>query len=612
MTPSMLLQVQAEPDGGWSVRVSGLGERSAHGRLPAEQVGAVRGAVQAALEPAGVLLPDEVEVRAGEEAAGRALALVLQCSPAVIARVGEARGAAAAVGQPLVIGLDAQDPATWALPWELLALDEVPAEPEGRAMVVRLGPPGPAAAPGGSLRPLLWASDPDDLEVGALCAAVRTACEAAGLPAPERAETARLAAHEAAVLFVVSHGEGEEDLVRFLGPEGDLGGGAIGQALARLLPATVLCTVLVCDGDQRPARHAEALAERLLRGGARACLATGHRLPVQVAQDLTAALLDALGQGRGLVPALLHARAAVAALADPAPEARWWRLAISTGALDAVQWAPGPRLPSGWQPGPEARSLLLRALDHARRRQHRWLGCEHLVLAFLDDGQGLPASLLMPLHAEGAAVERFLARFRSRLDQPLLPSPRLDAVVTGLPAGFGVADLAHALVDAYPPRVRQVLGLLPDDGGIATRTDLRTLEALEPLVAPPAEPGAPASEHWRWVEVCGGPEDGRRVVLEPGDSLGRGFPRALATCRLYDRSSALDQALSSLHLGRRPDGALELAHRGWRRLSASGVLPLDEASVVRVGPDELLGLTKATWIWTVPMGVEEGGDDPSR
>ncbi|TNC29082.1 Clp protease N-terminal domain-containing protein [Amycolatopsis alkalitolerans] len=114
---------------------------------------------------------------------------------------------------------------------------------------------------------------------------------------------------------------------------------------------------------------------------------------------------------------------------------------------------------------PDARAVVVEAQEHARRLGHRYLGCEHLLLAVAGTGEPASAVLreygIIPDHVEEEIVRRTGlgggAGLFSDLDANALSAIGidLDAVRARIEASFGADALTRAAeaMDSRPRRV---------------------------------------------------------------------------------------------------------------------------------------------------------------
>jgi len=104
----------------------------------------------------------------------------------------------------------------------------------------------------------------------------------------------------------------------------------------------------------------------------------------------------------------------------------------------------------------EARTLVARAVEHAHRLGHRYVGPEHILIAAVSTGQ--PASAVLRAHGvTPELVEEEIVRLFGGLDKDALATIGidLDAVRARIEASFGPQALARAAQTAHrDPRRR--------------------------------------------------------------------------------------------------------------------------------------------------------------
>jgi hypothetical protein len=299
-------------------------------------------------------------------------------------------------------------------------------------------------------------------------------------------------------------------------------------------------------------------------------------------------LLGALAQGATVIEGVAAGRRAVAGLALPHPDGRWANFGLFVASLDplhggAVQatcWRP-----AGWpNPSPEAARVLADARLLAERTGAGFVGWEHLLRAL--DG----ASLDAPSVRLRVQLQRGLGEAEGRLGQlrPLAGgradwagTPRLRRLATQLRPGFTAGSLLRALT-AEPPWA----ALLQLDGeDVYEHPDFETVQTQA------GERTGTVSEPAAALEVVGGPEDGRRVALQPGQVLGRGGPKGAADHRLYGQAFLCDPFLSRAALVWQGD---RVEARKARRLRAGRWSVVEASCDLRVG--DVLALSSATHV----------------
>lgn len=241
-------------------------------------------------------------------------------------------------------------------------------------------------------------------------------------------------------------------------------------------------------------------------------------------------------------------------------------------------------------PGPEAARMIETAYVQAERSSSGFLGIEHLALALVEaPPRGPLVRLRYQFGARRRLLESRLGGWSPRQTEPLLPrpTPRLRRLGPRLSVGFSPEDLWHSLLEGAGATVRVLLD--------EPRRSLRASASL-----PDPELTEASDDTWREaegpadaLEVITGPEDGRLLLLRPGESLGRASGSRRAEHRLYDDTALTDAALSRRHLVWNADGKVTLR--------APVVYPRQDAGELELAIGDLLGLTRCTWV----QGVSE-------
>lgn len=164
-----------------------------------------------------------------------------------------------------------------------------------------------------------------------------------------------------------------------------------------------------------------------------------------------------------------------------------------------------------------------------------------------------------------------LARLTVREDEPggaFRPTPRLAALARVLTPGFDTEQLVSLLLAD------------PDGWG-------RWLD-------PDRDFGPPAAD----LAVLGGPEDGRRLDLSPGDVVGRSAPDRPGAA-LYADTVVTDGRVSRHHLVWHGDGRVEILGK----VSPLDAITAEPGGIRTVAIGELLAVTEATWL--VGVGPRE-------
>lgn len=550
MFEPLVLHVDADVDGGWRVALHPPSLRTTLAELSAERVAALKASVRAAFAPESLpaMLPPgrETAFARQEERAGRALAEVLHASLGMTSTLAEACARARASNRTLALLVDAHGEAE-TLPWELLAdaPDGTCLEAVGKAVILRTATGSPSEPRPGPWGWTLRATHGADPVVRSLENTIQRAATAAGMhplegsPPPGARQ----------LLFIAGHGEAEVQELALLTAEGAVApAAAIAQLGARITASLVV--VAVCDGAVPCADPATGLVSMLSRSGASAVLAPSGRVCAEATRSLCVALVEALGQGRTLVGAVADARRALRARAYARPEARWYRWALHI--TDSRQLEDEPSHPLsirsllGWPVlAPEAEISLQRALRIAHELGSGFLGVEHLALALVE-GPGEVSTFRWRAQLIGVreALTRQIAAYTLHPTTPMTPTPRLLALGQRLEPGARL-DLIWETLRAAPlwQALLRLRGQRPDrQPGEATVPTLP--DAIE--LASETEPAATPES--LWLEVLGGPEDGRVLCARAGDVLGRYSGESRATLSLYQATGASDPNLSRSHL----------------------------------------------------------------
>lgn len=609
----LLLQVLPEAGGAWLLTLGRPGAQAAVGRVDARRVDALLQQVEEELGPQCwpvlAVQGEDADLTEAEERAGRLLGAMLGEAPELARTLHRALGAAQISGQPLYLLIDARDPKARALPWECLAVHEqaVPLERGGEGLIARLAAARPPTGPtppvpsGRRLRPLLWRADPADPAVERLAQEVRVRCAQSGL-GEVTGSIPGAEGDDPLLLFLVGHGESVDQGLRLMAEGGSVAPGTVTHGLLPAVERAALVVLLVCEGGCRPPTGPDGLVDRLLLAGAAAVVSSEARLAEDAAVALLGGLVIALADGQPLLGVVGAARRAVAAGAWPWPESRWWRLTLTVGEASTLDWhLPAPPALPGWPADPELNDLLRAALAQAQARGHGWLGVEHLALA------------LDPLRLRGPRLRDLLRRHQaelaSRLDRfTAAPgptgacSPRLEAARRRLPDRFGLDELVEALVAELPDSLAIRLGLrrpaLPDLGSM--EPEASDSATREESLDPPLSALPPVG-----FEVLGGPEDGRRLALRPGEVLGRASEGHRLAVALYENRGGVDEFLSRTHLRAEGEGRYLLLRPGDMLLGEEKIRAPSGPVVLRGG--QVLGLTRATLLLALDEADTVGG-----
>lgn len=537
--------------------------------------------------PAGLLLAStDPALAAQERAAAELLAGLLDS--ASMRPVREALIAFAARQPSSTLAVEARTAALRALPWELLA-----ALPPGRSPLaveavsrIQAGPPPALPSPGGTLEVRLWISDPGDTTLAALAEAHRRVIES--LPGLSLSRVpADLSGGPTgpgpAVLHLLAHGQGLSR-VGLQAAGGARAADTVAAGLAAWSKGAALAVVDVCGGAQATEDPADGPAGRLLLAGVPAAVGPRTRWAAEASRAFCEGLYRAFGEGLELEAALARARLALRMLALPHESARWWTpqallctpLAGRIRPLRAV-----PSLPGFPRPGAAAVPLV-----QALGRAQGYLGVEHLLAAAAD-----PELVLSPALAPARPALQALARAfpPQPLGGPATPSPRVRALAAELSDGFGPTELIRTLAlvpwlaRAWDPAARARLLAPGEDDGRGTLP-------FEPVEAEPMPTGGGL-----WLEVEGGPDDGRILALRsPGEVLGRWDPGCpeVREHRLHTDRDDADRTLSRTHL--RWLGAGRVALGGATLLERGGAPPRRAAGELELRAGDRLVLGAST------------------
>lgn len=586
---------------GWRVSVGAPGGASERRVVSAEQVEQIRAETAAlwARRPAPVFVhePDAAWDRS-EERAGRVFReALLGAGPAasLFDRLWALAGRA-----PVVVLFDVSGEAA-AVPWELMTdAAGVPLEAGPGRLVVRAaaGEPSVSRAEAGGLRVLRWVSDPSDPHtLGRHAAALDRVFAGLDVVSVQDAAPGELIGRPEPgaldALHIVAHGMGSAEGFVLGVSQGQRSAGGAAHSLAPLLRDAAFTVLDVCGGAETPEDELQGLATRLVRAGTPVCVGPARRCAAKAAQQLAEGLYPALAAGQSLLEALAAGRRRVQAAGVPHPHHRWFHFQVHVSDLAAL----GVRLEAGggealpaWlvegvaSPERSVRALWEAARSIARQEQDGFVGLEHLLLA---GAQG-PGPV-------GRAVRRVfdLPARRSRLRERLSGlsawseraadeqgTPWLREVLGPVSARQGEEALWEAIVGAWHPGWTFLTGvdlprtlLFHASGGDFT-TDRG---------APVVEQGAAAVD----LAVVGGPEDGRRLGLVHGETIGRAGGGAEKL--LYAETSVVDAGVSRSHLVWQ-GGAVRGVQPAWlHRLGGERVGLWGEAVVVRVGEVVELG-----------------------
>lgn len=556
------IRIRSAPDGGWEFTFDAPGATTT-GLIGVEVARDLRR-----------------RARAGGAELPLALGQALGAAPALLAALVMWLEGARAAGRSPVLVWEAQPFDARSLPWELLALPGQGAlEREAGCVIARLRVEGGSESTpeAGELSALLWLEHPQSAESVELEATLSGVMAELGLPAPVRLRTGEISWVErdaARVLHLHGRAAALSSALRGTTLDGEGEFELLPPALGRSALA-VVHPVADPHGGEADLDH---LVSDLLQAGVPAVLVAQAPLSGVAASALCRGLYAALA-AEGSLPA-----AAAAARQSLGPEEPLLQLVVSNletlrqGALLRERWRP-----EGWpRPSSEAAALLQSAFEIASLTRSGFVGLEHLALTLARAGQGASAD----------RTRQLLILRRDQLREHLAayaPVPgrgadwrgtqRLRAYGGQLQAGFSPAALWRVVVEDAGPILREL--------------------ARGPTPTPSTQPvlagGDPSAPPARALQVIGGPEDGRILHLDAGQTLGRWSEGPGADHALYADTTLVDRYLSRQHLRWLGDGSVELLAPG-RLLVREGAREVLAKGLVRLVPDDLLILTRGTWL----------------
>ena len=238
-----------------------------------------------------------------------------------------------------------------------------------------------------------------------------------------------------------------------------------------------------------------------------------------------------------------------------------------SGALP-VWWPSRSDRPDRW-----LMNLCGRMEDIAVAHHHTHVGVEHLIDAMARERAAAgPVTLWVASH---------LNTHRARFAIPeLAPVDMSDAALH-----FTPRLMRSVKGPGYTVDVETVLSRLFSRGGLAA------VIGLERIPGGGAVPGGGAIIGF---EVIGGPEDGRRLRPETGQTIGREAPEEGPDVGLYGETALVDRRLSRQHLVWRGQGRIEmrrrgsLERRGHERVLGSQEVRLEVGDRLRLGSGTVL------------------------
>lgn len=560
------LTIEPTAGGSWRMTCRAPGEAAASARMETTRVRKLRAELDA--------------LAAGYDDPRDALSTLFESSPALAGVFGAARGAARSHGTSLLLVVEGGAGGIDELPWEGLGRSSPTSRETVEALAVaRLATRehvAPRIGAGLSTRVRVLG---DDTIGEQLRRRIDSTCIRHGLTASAPPSVGVPPDH-GLLLHLIVPGQRPDALLEMLS----------GPAAASIAPHVSRADLVVqwATGGYEQPGQGELITARILDLGARACFIPRFPIPVEQSGAFLDGLYGALAGGRALSDAVAAARRT---LPEHQRVTHGGVLTVVSVAAAASPVLRGERWPEGWpMPGPEAARMIETAYVQAERSSSGFLGIEHLALALVEaPPRGPLVRLRYQFGARRRLLESRLGGWSPRQTEPLLPrpTPRLRRLGPRLSVGFSPEDLWHSLLEGAGATVRVLLD--------EPRRSLRASASL-----PDPELTEASDDTWREaegpadaLEVITGPEDGRLLLLRPGESLGRASGSRRAEHRLYDDTALTDAALSRRHLVWNADGKVTLR--------APVVYPRQDAGELELAIGDLLGLTRCTWV----QGVSE-------
>jgi len=208
----------------------------------------------------------------------------------------------------------------------------------------------------------------------------------------------------------------------------------------------------------------------------------------------------------------------------------------SEGGVLPVWWPSRSDRPDRW-----LLNLCGRMEDIAVAHHHTHVGVEHLIDAMARERAAAgPVTLWVATHLTAHRAQFALPELAA-VDMP-------DAALHFTPRFMRAVEGPGFTVD-----VETVLERLFTRGGLAAVLGMDRI---------PGGAAVPGGGPIVGFEVIGGPEDGRRLVPETGETIGREAPEEGPDVGLYGETALVDRRLSRQHLVWRGQGRIELRRRG--------------------------------------------------
>ena len=612
MAVPIWLQI-TEKDVGWLVSIGDGRTRAAEGSIEESVVKSLHATIESLLGqvPAVVLAGRDTARTRREEAAGRALGEALASNSTLARRLAYLFGLARGRDESPILVVDSEAAAVRTLPWELLAYEGQPVEGTG-GIITRL-------SPGKQLRlkplkqrlaVLTWCPTAEEDVCSRRIAGLAQMAEKWGLVWVDVQKS--LPDNAALILHIVCHGRRVAHEVQLMLQGSEQALGTATHVMLPLLRGAAAVVLDVCEGGNTNTAELDNLAGRFVAAGARAVAAPIARSSIEASTAFAEGFYLSLAAGETVAQAVAEGRRTVRALAMPHPDSRWCNFALYVPELRAVDLVSIKRAgwrPEGWPaPGADAADLLEAALGQAKVGKAGFVGIEHLLRALAAHEGGGPNSA----HLRYAVLERpeawcqQLSGLSIVFDREpdLAGTPRLRSYGLRLTHGFSTEDLWSVVMDDKSAGLAQLFQ-----------------KALSPVMGNPGaatlKPATLANDEqfdgsWPWptdipncLVVCGGPEDGRKLMVEPGDTVGRWSEGVGSSHELYQRTTLVDPFLSRSHLQWVGDGRIHIPRKA-RLLRGSVGSQVVGPGEVDLLDGDVLELSRATRL----MAVHESGTAP--